>query len=45
LTKATLTAGANVTITNGDGAITIAASDVSGITAGKSITFAMIFGF
>ena len=45
LTKATITAGANVTVTNGNGAITIAANDTSGITAGKSITFAMIFGF
>jgi hypothetical protein len=45
LTKATITAGANVTVTNGDGAITIAASDVSGITTGKSIAMAMIFGF
>jgi hypothetical protein len=43
LTKATLTAGANVTVTNADGAITIAASDVSGITAGKSIAFDLIF--
>ena len=45
LTKATLTAGANITVTNGNGAITIAASDTTGITAGKSISFAMIFGF
>lgn len=45
LTKATITAGSNITVTNGNGAITIAASDTSGITAGKSITFAMIFGF
>ena len=43
LTKATITAGANVTVTNGDGAITIAASDTSGITAGKSIAFDLIF--
>jgi hypothetical protein len=43
LTKATLTAGANVTVTNADGAITIAASDTSGITAGKSIAFDLIF--
>ncbi len=43
LTKATLTAGANVTITNGDGGITIAASDTTGITAGKSIAFDLIF--
>jgi trimeric autotransporter adhesin len=46
LTKATITAGSNITVTNGDGAITIAAtSGPSGITAGKSISFAMIFGF
>jgi hypothetical protein len=45
LTKATITAGSNITVTNGNGAITIAASDTTGITAGKSITFAMIFGF
>lgn len=43
LTKATITAGANVTVTNGDGAITIAASDTTGITAGKSIAFDLIF--
>ena len=43
LTKATLTAGANVTITNGDGGITIAANDTTGITAGKSIAFDLIF--
>jgi hypothetical protein len=46
-TAANLTAGANVTITNSAGGITIAAADApsGGITAGKSITFAMIFGF
>jgi hypothetical protein len=43
LTKATITAGSNITVTNGDGAITIAASDTSGITAGKSIAFDLIF--
>ena len=43
LTKATITAGANVTVTNGNGAITIAASDTSGISAGKSIAFDLIF--
>jgi len=43
LTKATLTAGSNVTITNGDGGITIAANDTIGITAGKSIAFDLIF--
>jgi hypothetical protein len=43
LTKATITAGSNITVTNGNGAITIAASDTSGITAGKSIAFDLIF--
>ena len=43
LTKATITAGANITVTNGDGAITIAASDTTGISAGKSIAFDLIF--
>jgi hypothetical protein len=43
LTKATITAGSNITVTNGDGAITIAASDTTGITAGKSIAFDLIF--
>lgn len=46
LTKATLTAGTNVTITNGNGTITIAASGGGGgITTGKAIAMAMIFGF
>lgn len=46
LTKATLTAGSNVTITNAGGAITISAStSSSGITTGKAIAMAMIFGF
>jgi hypothetical protein len=43
LTKATITAGSNITVTNGNGAITIAASDTTGITAGKSIAFDLIF--
>ena len=41
-TRTTLTAGSNVTITNGAGSITIASS---GISTGKSIAMAMIFGF
>lgn len=45
LTKATLTAGSNITITNSAGGITIASSGGSGITTGKSIAMAMIFGF
>lgn len=43
LTKATITAGSNITVTNGDGAITIAAASSTGITAGKSIAFDLIF--
>jgi len=43
-TAATLTAGDNVTITNSPGGITIAAASApSGITAGKSIAFDLIF--
>ena len=45
LSKATLTAGSNITITNGNGTIEIASSGGSGITTGKSIAMAMIFGF
>jgi len=41
-TRATLTAGSNVTITNGAGSITIAST---GVSTGKSIAMAMIFGF
>lgn len=43
LTKATLTAGSGISITNGAGSITIAATG-GGITAGQAIAFAMIFG-
>ena len=39
LSKATLTAGSNVTITNGDGAITIAASGGGGGSPGGSDTY------
>jgi hypothetical protein len=47
LTKATLTAGSNVTITNGNGSITINSTGGGGggVTAGQSITYALIFGF
>jgi hypothetical protein len=41
----TLVEGANVTITGTWPNQTIATTDTSGITAGKSISFAMIFGF
>ena len=45
-TLSTLTAGSNVTITNASGGITIAATGGgSGITTGKSIAMAMIFGY
>ena len=42
LTKATLTAGSGVTITNGSGAITI--SSTGGVSNGQAIAFALIFG-
>jgi trimeric autotransporter adhesin len=47
LSKATLTAGSNVTVTNGNGTITISATGggSGGVTAGQSITYALIFGF
>ncbi|CAB4136589.1 hypothetical protein UFOVP306_34 [uncultured Caudovirales phage] len=41
-TRTTLTAGSNITITNASGSITIASN---GITTGKSIAMAMIFGY
>lgn len=44
LTKATITAGSGISVTNGNGTITIAASG-GGVTTGKSIAMAMIFGF
>jgi hypothetical protein len=44
LTKATLTAGSNITITNGGGSITIAAT-AGGVSTGKSIALSLIFGF
>lgn len=43
-TRTTLTAGSNISITNGAGSITIASTS-SGISTGKSIAMAMIFGF
>jgi len=45
-TRTTLTAGSNITITNTSGAITIASTGGgSGITTGKAIAMAMIFGY
>lgn len=45
-TLSTLTAGSNITITNASGGITIASTGGgSGITTGKSIAMAMIFGY
>jgi len=45
-TLSTLTAGSNITITNTSGAITIASTGGgSGITTGKAIAMAMIFGY
>ena len=43
-TNATLTAGSNITITNSSGGITIASTSSGGVTTGKSIAMAMIFG-
>jgi len=43
LTKSTLTAGSGISITNGAGSITIAATG-GGVTAGQSIVYAMVFG-
>lgn len=45
VTKATLTAGSNISITNGNGAITINSTGGGGVTAGQSITYAIVFGF
>lgn len=42
VSKATLTAGSGVTITNGNGSITIAST---GATTGKAIAMSLIFGF
>lgn len=44
LTKTTLTAGSNVTITNGPGSITIAASGGGGSSAGSNIYLSNYFG-
>jgi hypothetical protein len=43
LAKSTLTAGSGISITNGAGSITIAATG-GGVTAGQSIVYAMVFG-
>lgn len=46
VTKATLTAGSNISIVNGNGAITInSTGGGGGVTAGQSITYAIVFGF
>ena len=39
---ATLTAGSGMTITNGDGSITLASS--GGVSAGAAIAYALVFG-
>jgi hypothetical protein len=44
-TLSTLTAGSNITITNASGGITIASTGGSGITTGKAIVIAMVFGY
>lgn len=43
LTKSTLTAGSGISITNGAGSITIAATG-SGVTTAQAVAYAMIFG-
>jgi hypothetical protein len=43
LTKATLTAGTGITITNGNGSITIAGS-AAGVSKGQAIVLSMVFG-
>ena len=43
LTASTLTEGSNITITNGDGTITISSTSSGGISAGQSIAFDLIF--
>lgn len=46
LSKAALTAGSNISIVNGNGTVTINSTGGSGgVTAGQSITYALIFGF
>lgn len=44
LAKATLTAGTNISITNGAGSITIANTAPAGVTTGKAIAMAIVFG-
>ena len=44
LTKATLTAGTGITVTNGNGSITIASTSTGGATKGQAIVLSMIFG-
>jgi hypothetical protein len=44
LAKATLTAGTGITVTNGNGSITIASTSTGGATKGQAIVLSMIFG-
>jgi len=45
LTKATLTAGSGISVTNASGSITIAATGSSGVSQAKATAIAMVFGF
>jgi hypothetical protein len=44
LAKATITAGTGISVTNGAGAITIASTSSGGISMGKAIAAAIVFG-
>ena len=43
LAKTTITAGTNISVTNGAGTITIANTAPSGVTLGKAIAFSLVF--
>lgn len=43
LAKTTITAGTNISVTNGAGAITIANTAPAGVTLGKAIAFSLVF--